>query len=77
MVPNLRGLFLVETLCLEKNEGADIKYHSTVAFSSSTPKIPIKDNFGPIYKKVFFARKITFWQNEGAEVKHDNSFFKF
>ena len=66
-----------EILCLEKFEGADVKYHSTVVFSSSSPKIPKQDKFGPKFKKLFFARNITFWQIEGGEVKHDNSFFKF
>ena len=39
-VPNLRLLILVEILCSEKFEGADVKYHITGAFSSSSPKIP-------------------------------------
>ena len=39
-VPNLRLLCLVEISCLEKFEGADVKYHITGAFSSSSPKIP-------------------------------------
>ena len=66
-----------EILFLEKFEGADVKYHSTVVFSNSSPKIPKCDNFGHKFKKFFLARNITFWQIEDGEVKHDNSFFKF
>ena len=53
-------MFLVEILCLEKLGGAKVKYRSTVALSGSSSKIPKKDNFGPTFKKVFFARNITF-----------------
>ena len=54
-------MFLVEILCLEKlGGGAKVKYRSTVALSGSSSKIPKKDNFGPTFKKVFFARNITF-----------------
>ena len=63
--------------CLEKIEGADVKSYSQVVYSSSSTKIPKQDNFGPTFKKVFFARNITIWQTEGAEVKHGNSFFMF
>ena len=61
-------------MCLKQFEGADVKYHSTVAVSSSSPKLPKENNFGPTFN-FFFFRKTTFWQIEGAEVKHDNSFF--
>ena len=61
---------------MEKFEGADVKYHSTVALLRSCPKMLKQDNFSPTFKS-FFARNITFWQIEGSEVKHDNSFFKF
>ena len=63
-------------MCSEKYESVDVKYHSTVAFLSFCLKLPKKDNFGPIFKG-FFSGNITFWQIEGAEVKHDNTFFKF
>ena len=38
LVPNLRIFIFVF-------EGADVKYHSTVAFLSSSPQIPKQDNF--------------------------------
>ena len=68
---------MIEILFLEKLEGADVKYHSEAAFLNSSPNINKWDNFGPTFKKNFFARNITFWQIDGAEVKHDNSFLKF
>ena len=33
-----KDFFLDEILCWEKFEGADVKYHSTVVFSSSSPE---------------------------------------
>ena len=60
-----------EILCLEKFEGADVKYHSKEVFSGSS-----RFKVGPKFWKVFFTRNTTFWQIEGGEVKHVNSFFQ-
>ena len=49
-----------EMLCFEKFEGADLKYHSTVVVSKSSPKYPNKINLFLNLKKFFFARNITF-----------------
>ena len=63
-----------EILCLEKLEGADVKYHSKVVFRVPAQKHPNITNLVQILKS-FFARNITFWQFEGGVAKHVNSFF--
>ena len=40
LVPNLRIFIFGRNFVLGKIEGADVKYHSTVAFWNSSPKIP-------------------------------------
>ena len=47
-------------LCLERLEGGDVKCRSTVGFSSSGPKIPKEENFGPTFKKVYLQEIIHF-----------------
>ena len=42
-------LFLDEILCLKKFEGTAVKYHSTVVFSSFSPKIPKQDKLRPTF----------------------------
>ena len=49
-----------EILCLEKFEGADLKYRSTVAFSSFCPKILKEDNLGPTFKSFFLQETLHF-----------------
>ena len=64
-----------KTLCFEKIEGADAKYHSKVAFRVPAKKCQNKAIL-VLYLNVSLARNTTFWQIEGAKAKHDNSFFK-
>ena len=40
LVPNLRIFILDESFCLEKLEGADVKYHSKVVFRVPAQKHP-------------------------------------
>ena len=47
-------------MCLEKFEGADVKYNSTVAFSSSSPKTPKQNVFEPTLKKPFLKEILHF-----------------
>ena len=64
-----------EILCLEKFESADVKYHSTIVFLSSRPKIPQSDKFDSKFKKVVL-QEVLHSDKLNGEVKHDNSFFK-
>ena len=64
-----------EILCSEKFESADVKYHSTVVFPSTSPKIPISDKFYSKFKKVFL-QEVLHSDKLNGEVKHDNSVFK-
>ena len=49
------------------------QYSSFFEFQPKNTKI---GQFWSYIYKIFFATNITFWQTEGAEVKHDNSFFQ-
>ena len=67
-----------KVLCFKKFESADVKYRSTVLFRVTAQKYirQVQDNFGAAFKKAFSARNIKLWRIEGAQVKHDNSFFR-
>ena len=62
-----------ESLCLETFESADVKYHSTVVFPSSSPKIPKSDKLDSKFKKVVL-QEVLHSDKLNAKVKHDNSF---